>query len=109
MDALTSEELRAYFDRVGLTYNPEATKPTLHLLCKMHFAHVQTVPYENLSLHLEKVSRISQVNPVAVHHLQIFDHTRGHVAAHLALPQCLTVSHRQDANSQKSNWTKTAL
>lgn len=54
---LTSGQLATYFDRVRLQENPEELQPDLHLLCKMHLAHVQQIPYENLSLHLDKVSR----------------------------------------------------
>lgn len=54
---LTGDQLSQYFERVKLMEGRETLQPNLHLLCKIQWAHVQQVPYENLSLHLDKVSR----------------------------------------------------
>lgn len=56
MEPLTPAELSSYFSRVKLPVMRQSVTPDLQLLCKLHLAHVQQVPYENLSLHLEKVS-----------------------------------------------------
>ena len=57
LQPLTSEQLLQYFVRVKLIEKRETLQPDLYLLCKMHLAHVQQIPYENLSLHLDKVSK----------------------------------------------------
>ena len=56
MQPLTRGQLNAYFARVKLPDSLEEVRPDLHMLCKMQIAHVQQIPYENLSLHLKKVS-----------------------------------------------------
>lgn len=56
MDPLTPEQLSAYFTRVHLSGFSRTITPNLRLLCKLHLAHVQHIPYENLSLHHDKVS-----------------------------------------------------
>lgn len=57
MDPLTSEQLTAYLFHIGLSDVVQPVTPNLQLLCQLHFAHVQHIPYENLSLHLDKVSQ----------------------------------------------------
>ena len=57
LQPLTSNQLSQYFVRIKLKERRETLQPDLHLLCKMHLAHIQQIPYENLSLHLDKVSR----------------------------------------------------
>lgn len=57
LQPLTTDQLSQYFLRVKLNKNLETLQPDLHLLCQMHLAHVQQIAYENLSLHLDKVSR----------------------------------------------------
>ena len=57
MQPLTRNQLSAYLARVQLPDTVEEVRPDLHMLCKMQLAHVQQIPYENLSFHLDKVSR----------------------------------------------------
>ena len=54
---LTHGQLVSYFARIELQEDHENLQPDLHLLCKLHLAHVKGIPYENLSLHLDKVRR----------------------------------------------------
>jgi len=68
MDPLTPEQLSGYLFRVKLPILTVPVKPDLHTLCRIHLAHVQHIPYENLSLHLDKVSRGSGIE---THGLQI--------------------------------------
>ncbi len=56
MDPLTPEQFRNYLLRVKLLSLTVPVKPDLQTLCRIHLAHVQNIPYENLSLHLNKVS-----------------------------------------------------
>ena len=56
MDSLTPEQLSNYLLRVKLSVLTVPVKPNLQTLCRIHLAHVQNIPYENLSLHLYKVS-----------------------------------------------------
>lgn len=42
-------DVRKYFARIGLEM-PEAIVPNSELLCRLHFAHCTTVPYENLDM-----------------------------------------------------------
>ena len=46
---LSDEELRRYFARVGYTGSRETT---LETLAGLHKAHLLTIPYENLDIHL---------------------------------------------------------
>lgn len=68
MEPLTSEQLSAYLLRVKLTDVSQPVTPSLQLLCSLHLAHVQQVPYENLSIHLDKVSYSNPVIGAFVYH-----------------------------------------
>ena len=57
MESLTPDQLSAYFCRVKLAGLTQPVTANLQLLCKLHLAHVQQIPYENLSLHLDRVSQ----------------------------------------------------
>jgi N-hydroxyarylamine O-acetyltransferase len=57
MSALSTEQFTAYLDRIGVA-GPSRPKPDADTLRRLHRAHVRTVPFENLSIHLpgEEVS-----------------------------------------------------
>lgn len=43
-------KVKQYFERIGLEFEPEKIKPDFELLKKLQYAHVITVPYENLDI-----------------------------------------------------------
>ena len=62
---LSISQLKAYFSRIGLEDPPEEikrpfkdkadlVKPTLELLIKLHEQHVFSIPFENLSIHMNQ-------------------------------------------------------
>lgn len=54
MPELSADDVTAYLDRIGVTGPLKPDVDTLHML---HRAHVMTIPFENLSIHLgEEIS-----------------------------------------------------
>ncbi|MEZ0109435.1 N-hydroxyarylamine O-acetyltransferase [Catenulispora sp. EB89] len=51
MPELSAEQIAAYLDRVGVT---GPLKPDVDTLQLLHRAHVMTIPFENLSIHLDE-------------------------------------------------------
>jgi N-hydroxyarylamine O-acetyltransferase len=52
MPELSADATTAYLDRIGVTGPAGALKPDVDTLNMLHRAHVMTVPFENLSVHL---------------------------------------------------------
>jgi N-hydroxyarylamine O-acetyltransferase len=52
MPELSADEITAYLDRIGVTSPAGALKPDVDTLNMLHRAHVLTIPFENLSVHL---------------------------------------------------------
>ena len=51
MSMLSSTEYTAYLERIHFPSAEGSLKPSLHLLQRLHEAHLLTVPFENLSIH----------------------------------------------------------
>jgi len=51
MSTLNSAEYTAYLERIHFPIAEGSPKPSLHLLQRLHEAHLLTVPFENLSIH----------------------------------------------------------
>ncbi len=47
---MDKQKITAYLDRIGLTLDLDSFTPDYELLCKLQYAHVTHVPYENLDL-----------------------------------------------------------
>lgn len=55
--ALNHEQVAAYLERIGVAAGPYATNPNAadaETLRRLHSAHLHTVPFENLSIHLDE-------------------------------------------------------
>lgn len=52
MPQLSADEITAYLDRIGVTGPTSSLKPDIGTLNMLHRAHVLTIPFENLSVHL---------------------------------------------------------
>jgi N-hydroxyarylamine O-acetyltransferase len=68
--ALPAERVAAYLDRLGVAAPPAAT---LDALRELHAAHLEQVPFENLSIHLDEDIRLEADALVA----KIVDRRRG--------------------------------
>ena len=55
MAAITTPYLERYLERVG--HGGAHLPPTLPTLARLHYAHATTIPFENLSLKLDKAAR----------------------------------------------------
>jgi N-hydroxyarylamine O-acetyltransferase len=50
-DAISDAALDAYLARLGLDHRP---RPTAEALARLHLAHLERIPFENLSIHLDE-------------------------------------------------------
>jgi len=65
MPELSADEITAYLARIGVTSPASALKPDIDTLNMLHRAHVLTIPFENLSVHLPGEEISLELNALA--------------------------------------------